>query len=614
MPRIPGQLRREPRIARTTRIGLVKPLQAVVLVAASTACLWLGATPAAQPVSRRPEPFVPIAVSYPGALARDREQAIDDLEAIRTLGFNSIRLAIEWADSEPARGQYRFDAVDEMLTLAGQSDLKVILQLSTASLPAWVLERYPDGRFVSSLPGGGPRTDRICLDHPGVRADVAAFVAAATARAARHASSHTWHSIDLGSELQDGLCLCPHTQRRFRDWLKATTGSAEPAMARTPADATTFVALERRDHLAALIGAAAARGIRVSTSASAAPSVLRQLASRSADRPGQDDWLMTTVVDHYGTLLPPQLVDGESLTPTQLALALDGLRSAVREKGWLASDASRSANVTTGASVADERLWAWLAVSRGARGLIFGDWRASGARGGTSLVGPDGTISDRARAAGGLARVIGRNPALFAPLTPRSARVAIVHDPRLPMDASSPVALSLSTVHRALFERNIQVDFIHLDEIAAGIVGRYAVVVVGSPSTLPQPAADALKVYVAAGGVVLSGSTPAQTGRQIAEVVAGAGVRPDVRIEGASGPVETRFLESSDVFLLVGLNYADAPQRVTLTFTPDTQEAIWQNMETGAAINFVAGPEGPTYTYTFAPRDALVLMIRKSVR
>ena len=584
---------------------------------ASSACLLLSAIPAAQPASRRPEPFVPIAVSYPGALARDRERASDDLEAIRTLGFNSIRLAIEWADGEPARGQYRFDALDEMLTLASQSGLKVMLQLSTASLPAWVLERYPDGRFVSKTQGGGPRTDRICLDHPGVRADVAAYIAAATARAARHASSSSslaWHSIDLGSELQDGLCLCPHTQRRFREWLKATTGSAEPNPARATADAATFVALERRDHLAALTGAAAARGIRVSTSAAAAPSVLRQLAARRSDRPGQDDWLMTTVVDHYGTLLPPQLLDGGSVTPTQLALALDGLRSAARDKGWLATDASLSPNATTGTSAADERLWTWLAVSRGARGLTFGDWRASGNRAGTSLVGPDGTISDRARAAGGIARVIGRNPALFAPLKPRPAPVAIVYDPRSPMDASSPVAVSLSAVYRALFERNIQVDFIHLDEIAAGIVGRYAVVVVGSPSTLPRPAADALKAHVAAGGVVIPGSAPVPTDRQIAEVVARAGVRPDVRIEGASGPVETRFLESSDVLLLIGLNHADTPQRVTLTFTPDTQEAIWQNMETGAAINFVAGPEGPTYTYTFGPRDALVLMIRKSVR
>ncbi len=112
----------------------------------------------------------------------------------------------------------------------------------------------------------------------------------------------------------------------------------------------------------------------------------------------------------------------------------------------------------------------------------------------------------------------------------------------------------------------------------------------------------------------MPGSAPALTDRQLVEVLARAGVRPEVRIEGATGPVETRFLESADVLMVIGLNYADTPQRVTMTFTPDTQEAIWQNMETGAAVNFVAGPEGPTYTYSFGPRDALVLMIRKSVR
>ena len=82
---------------------------------------------------------------------------------------------------------------------------------------------------------------------------------------------------------------------------------------------------------------------------------------------------------------------GLHLTPTQGALALDGLRSAVGDKGWLATDASLSPNATTGVSAADERLWTWLAVSRGARGVTFGDWRASGNRASTSLVGPDGT-------------------------------------------------------------------------------------------------------------------------------------------------------------------------------------------------------------------------------
>ena len=89
---------------------------------------------------------------------------------------------------------------------------------------------------------------------------------------------------------------------------------------------------------------------------------------------------------------------------------------------------------------------------------------------------------------------------------------------------------------------------------------------------------------------------------------------PDVRVAGATGVVETRFLESSDVLMLIGLNHTTTRQRVTMTFRPETQEAIWQNMESGAAVNFIAGPEGPTYTYTFAPQDALVLMIRKGIR
>jgi hypothetical protein len=43
-------------------------------------------------------------------------------------------------------------------------------------------------------------------------------------------------------------------------------------------------------------------------------------------------------------------------------------------------------------------------------------------------------------------------------------------------------------------------------------------------------------------------------------------------------------------------------------------EAIWQNMESGAAVNFVAGPEGPIYSRTFTPHDVVVLMIRKQYK
>ena len=298
----------------------------------ATGCLLLALFPDAQTGPRRTEPFVPVGVSYRSELSGNRERAAADLEAIQTLGFNSLRVPVEWAATEPARGRYQFETMDQALELAGQAGLKVVLRVDTASLPDWLLRRYPDGRFVPESKRDGPEPERACLDHPGVRADVVAYVSAAASRAAGHPA---WQGIELGSELPDDFCLCPHTERRFREWLKATFGSdARPAVL-AAADRAAFVALARRDHLALLSGAASARATRSSSSAAGAPSVIRRLLG---EPPGQDDWLMTAVVDHYGTLVPPHSGRVSSLAPAQLAFALDGIRSAARDKGWLMTD------------------------------------------------------------------------------------------------------------------------------------------------------------------------------------------------------------------------------------------------------------------------------------
>ena len=561
-----------------------------------TVCLTLAAGRGEQAVPRRQEPFVPVAVTYRSERTRDPARTAADLEAIRELGFNSVRMPLEWAASEPARGTYDFEALTQTLGLASQQDLRVSVRVDVSSLPGWLLRRYPDGRFIPESTPGAVQPARVCLDHPGVRADVQAFVAAATASAARHSA---WHAIDLGSDLPDGFCRCPHTERRFREWLTAAFGSGPRPPSSAASDRAAFVALQRADHLALLTAAASVRGAHEASSSARAPSILRSLLG---EPPGQDDWLMSTVVDHYGTAVPPETGSAEPVAPSRLALALDGLRSASRDKGWLMTDG------LTAARAADLRFLTWAALSRGARGVTYGEWRATDVA--RNLIGRDGTITDRARAAGTLARVIGRNPALFAPLRPRPAKIAFAYDPRLPAVASR----ALADIYRVFFERNTAVDVIHLDEIAAGMSGRYTLVFADALTTFPPPVANALKAYAAAGGTLVASSKPASSDELLVQTASRAGVSPDVRIEGATGPVETRFLESSDVLMLIGLNHADTPQRVKMTFTPDTQEAIWQNMETGSAVNFVAGPEGPTYTYSFQPRDALVLMIRKNVR
>src|SRR5512143_1802354 len=101
--------------------------------------------PAVSAPQNRSEPFVPIGVWYGGGTARapmvvreparERDAWRRDLQTIRSLGFNSIKTWVDWASSEPERGQYRFDALDQVLSLADEVGLKVIVQLYTDSAP-----------------------------------------------------------------------------------------------------------------------------------------------------------------------------------------------------------------------------------------------------------------------------------------------------------------------------------------------------------------------------------------------------------------------------------------------------------------------------------------------
>lgn len=85
-------------------------------------------------------------------------------------------------------------------------------------------------------------------------------------------------------------------------------------------------------------------------------------------------------------------------------------------------------------------------------------------------------------------------------------------------------------------------------------------------------------------------------------------------IGGSGAPVDVKILESADALVIIGLNYAATPQKVTINFTPDIPEAIWQNLETSTSVHFVMGRGGPFLEHTFSARDTLVLMIRKKLR
>ena len=472
----------------------------------------------AVPAAQRDSGFFPVAVDYPLDARTLSAEIARDLQAVRAAGFNTIKTTISWREGEPVRGEYRFDALLRTVQTAGQYSLRVILQLDGTE-PAWAATRYPPRERKNEPSAVGLGP---CLDRR-LRADLSEFVTTVVKTTSRFQSVL---AIDVSGPPFDGLC-----------------------------DLVQIVASTHQ---------AARREVAVAGHARWPPPWL----TRPADLPSVDDWTVAGAVDRYGTRL-----DGSPLS-SERALAFDVIAGASRRIGWwlYSGDVPES----------DRRFNAWLAIARGAQGLIFDDPPRD-----TALVG-----------------TIARNQALFTQLRPRRAQVALLFDPSAPAGRAD-----LAAAHQALYRRQITTDLHSVETLGGADLHGYRAIVATSTRALPNQAREAIALARAAGAVYVDASPPGDT----VEAVVRAGLVPEVRIDGGTD-VEVRFLESPTVQMIVGLNHASQSQRVTMVFAPETQEAIWLNLDTGTGVNFVAGPTGPIHQYWFRPKDVLVLMIRKDIR
>lgn len=553
------------------------------------------------------EPFVPAGVWYGGGAvqppmtvrepAKERDAWRRELAAIKALGFNSITGWVDWASAEPARGRYDFEALDQLLSLAGESDLEVIVHVYTDTAPAWLGQRYTDARFIGAESKAATGARGFCPDHPGVGGDRLAFIGAAIESAARHPS---FYAVELRSDpfikatrtgsVPSTTCTCPHTTERLRQWAAARSRGDGPIGA---AERRAFSAEKRQADLKLASDTARSHGARLVAS-----------YSRENGVPRQEEWRLADSVDGYGSTIVPKDA-APAWSPVALMSVLEAMRSAFDDRGWWLGELQGAEHAAAlPVSAADVRLWGWAAYSRGARAISYTGLAGAGSAGLT------GSAAARARAAGELAGNLTRNVRLFAPMRARPSQVAVVLDGDPALDGAA-VAF-----YRLMFEQNIQVDFISAQEMIAGAGTKYRVIHHHAESAPAPVVKEALEAFVRGGGTVVSDGAAA-IGKEEARVqrsVAAAGVTPDIRIDGAPGLVEARFLESSDALLLVALNHASTPQTVTMHFTAETPEAIWQNMESGSAVHFVQAPEGPTYRHTFAARDVMILVRGKRLR
>ncbi|MGA3043522.1 MAG: beta-galactosidase [Bryobacteraceae bacterium] len=530
----------------------------------AAAMLW--APVAAQSAQPAPSAFFPAAVWYGGGKARapmmsplnsgSAAEWGNDLDQIKAVGFNTIKCWVDWATAEPKPGVFDFKNLELLLKLADERGLRVIIQIYLDSAPDWVGHRYPEGRFVDrsgaivtsqSAPG-------YCIDHEGVRREIVKFLETLSRDANRSQSLYGWdvwsepHVInwaDFSWLAQPEFCFCPGSQARFRQWLRTKYNTLDALNAAwyrkfeswDQVEAPRFsTILSYADYMdwRAFIDDKLAGDLKTRTEAIRSADRTHPISSH-AGAPGlftsptdgygePDDWKMSASTDFYGTSLYPR--HSESARPWpywMLAAGLDFTRSAGHAFGkgfWIgelqAGQGATGMRIVEPVTAHDEEFWMWQAVAHGAREIANYAWypMSSGFESnGYGLINLDGTLTDRARAAGRVAAIVGRNARRLNQAQPAPAEVAILYDRLSYMVGGrqpSPSTLgnaerdSLLGLYRAFFETGIPVDFVHPMALDADRLRQYKLLFLPYPVMLPRGVADVLKQYVKQGGTVVA--------------------------------------------------------------------------------------------------------------
>jgi beta-galactosidase GanA len=514
----------------------------------------------------------PMAVWYGGGKARapmleprpreKKDAWRRDLEQIKGLGFNTVRCWVDWASGQPSQSRYAFDTLEVILELAEEVGLKVVVQVYMDSAPEWVGRMHPDSLFVSSN-GAAIRPETspgYCLDHPGVRSADLAFYAALAERAARSPALSGWdlwsepHVINWANPTyisNPEFCFCPHTLKRFRAWLARKYGSLEAlneAWYRRfaswdevePSRLSTILSYTDYIDWKAFIADKLGEDLRARYEA-VKRSAPRSVVTSHAAGVGlfgsphwwegqSDDWTMARQVDYYGTSFYPKhsaFVDRDVLWRAAL---LDFARSfgyaGGRRGFWIGELQSGfgtiALNVSPTVTPEDLRIWTWSALARGAKGICYYAWYPMSTgyeSGGFGMIQLDGTLTERSRVAGAVARVVDRNSDLFLEARPPRAEVAIVYNPLAHFVGGRQRATayggpqgevagierdSLLGIHRALFATHVPLDYVHVAELQPAQLAQYKLLFVPYPLMLPESAGAALREYVHAGGAVVA--------------------------------------------------------------------------------------------------------------
>lgn len=507
------------------------------------------------------EGFFPFSVWYSGGKTRatmleditprSREEWKKDIQQIKSLGFNSIKTWVEWSHCEPRKGAYNFENLKMVSELAKEAGLRVIIQVYAESAPEWVGKEFPDGLFEAQ--NGDKIKPQVapgyCVDNEGVRKAFVKFYQEAAKVAIQYPNFYGWdlwsepHIVQWGSPRwisEAQYCFCPHTQERFRGWLKKKYGSLDSLKkywyrnfdswndVEAPRFGTILTYSDFMDWKAFIYEKMAGDlklrydAVRTydKTHVATAHASPVSLFSSPYGSGAEDDFLMSDQVDYYGVSQYPKHNQPGDWVPWRFMAAGDFSYSANKKNGGYYVGEFQAGFGTVGLNVGDpvnpedQRIWAWSSLATGAKGIFtyaYYPMSSGYESGGYGLINLDGTITERAQALGKLAQLITENKQLLSDAKPVKAQVALLYNPLSQMVGGTRRVgdqdghtNSLIGYYRFLTDQNVPVEFIHRRDIESSDLSQYKLIIVPYALMFNKKAAEGLKAFVQKGGYVFS--------------------------------------------------------------------------------------------------------------
>ena len=454
----------------------------------------------------------------------------EDVRLMQEAGVNLVSLGIfSWTKLEPQPGVFEFGWLDQMMDLLHKHGISVDLATPTAAPPAWMTRQHPEMLPVTAdgiqLSIGSRR--HYCPHNRDYHLYAKRIAMELAQRYKDHPALVMWH-VDNEYACHFGECFCAQSASAFRAWLKQRYLNLEQLNFAwgTAFWSQTYSAWDeihppRR-----------------------APAFINPTQQLDWARFNSDSWLacfteqrdiirqitpqtpITTnfmgfykPIDYFKFASNEDIVSNDSYPDISqpewmmdAAMTCDLIRSVGERRPWLLMEQAasqvnwRQRNASKAPGIM--RLGSYQAVARGADGILFFQWRASKAgaeKFHSGMLPHAGTDSRTWREVLALGAELKQLNALLGSQV--QAEVAILMDWEnwwaLEQDGKPSADLKLipqlASYYRALFERNMTVDFVHPE----AELSRYKLVIAPNLYIVKERAVENINRYVAHGGTLL---------------------------------------------------------------------------------------------------------------